>query len=264
MEPAPRGIDASVPSGARIYDFLLGGKDHFAADRQAARRLLGLVPEAALLARHNRDFLRRAVRYCAARGVGQFVDIGPGMPARDNTHEVAREILPGARVAYVDHDPIVVSHGRALLARAGGVVAVEADVRKPGEVLGNRELRELIDFGEPVAVLFVSVLHFVPEAAEVVAAFRDALAPGGLVVLSHGVRGPRTTPADAAAVKALFAGTAHPVVERSPHAVGALLDGLDPVEPGLVPVWEWHPDDDPAADIPGGSAAMLGAVARKP
>jgi SAM-dependent methyltransferase len=258
-----RGIDPTVPSTARIYDYLLGGKDNFAADRMAAERILQAMPEARLLAEHNRAFLRRSVRYCARQGISQFIDVGTGIPTQYNTHEIAQAITPGARVAYVDNDPIVTAHSRALLEREGSVVTVEADARKPADLLAHPALRELIDLSRPFAVLFVAILHFVPGAEEAVRPFHAALPPGGMFVLSHGVRGQTTGDEEAAGLRDVYAHSTSPAVDRSAGQVLELFGDLELLPPGLVPAWEWHPDDaDPRTVPPGGG--VLAGVARKP
>ena len=177
--PGGNGFDPSKPSAARVIDYLLGGKDNFAADREAAARLLEALPDAARVAKANRAFMAAAVRYVAARGVDQFVDIGAGLPTSPNVHECAREAVPGARVAYVDNDPLVVTHARALLATDDLVTAISGDVREYEAILSAPELAALIDLDKPVCVLFVSMLHFVAvsDADEAVAAFRERMAP---------------------------------------------------------------------------------------
>ncbi|MCG5211863.1 SAM-dependent methyltransferase [Streptosporangium soli] len=263
MGPAPRGIDPSIPSTARIYDHLLGGKDNFAADRTAAERILEIMPEARLLARQNRAFLHRAVRYCAEQGIDQFIDIGTGIPTQGNTHEIAQSVNAGARVAYVDNDPIVTAHSRALLEREGSVVTVEADACKPAEILGSPLLRELIDLSRPFAVLFVAILHFVPGAHEAVRPMRDALPSGGMFVLTHGVRNTRTGDDEAAELQAVYSRATSPAVDRSAAEVLALFGGLPLVEPGLVAAWDWRPDDTPSLEVPTGGGVLAG-VARRP
>ncbi len=155
------GIDTSTPNHARVYDYVLGGKDNFAVDREAAKKVLAVAPDTRRLARANRAFLVRTVRFVAESGIRQFIDLGTGIPTSPNVHQVARGVDASARVVYVDNDPIVVEHNHALLASDEGVVTIEADIRRPAEILGNPELEMLIDFDEPVAVLMVAVLHLV-------------------------------------------------------------------------------------------------------
>ena len=185
----PEGVDVTRPSIARIYDYLLFGKDNFAADRAAADELMQSRLDPRRLALANRAFLRRAVRFVARQGISQFLDLGSGLPTSPNVHECAREVVPGARVAYVDHDPIVVAHNDALLATRDGVITVRADVREPDVVLGHDALRGCLDFGRPIAVLLLSVLHFISgdeDAPGIVARFRERMAPGSYLVVSIG------------------------------------------------------------------------------
>ena len=181
------GIDASVPNVARIYDYWLGGKDNFAADREAADRQARAIPQLPWLARQNRDFLRRTVLFLAAAGITQFLDIGSGLPTNQNVHEVAQAVNPDARVVYADIDPVVVNHAQALLS-GKRVAAVRGDICRPEDILGAPEVRRLIDFGEPVAVLALAVLHVIPDEAGPAAAMarlREAMAPGSYLVISH-------------------------------------------------------------------------------
>lgn len=185
----PEGVDVTRPSIARIYDYLLFGKDNFAADRAAAEKLMQSRLDPRRLALANRAFLRRAVRFAAQQGISQFLDMGSGLPTSPSVHEVARDVTPGARVVYVDHDPIVVAHNDALLATRDGVITVRADVRDPEAVLGHPALTGCIDFGLPVAVLLLSVLHFIgpdEDAPGIVARFRERMAPGSYLLVSIG------------------------------------------------------------------------------
>jgi len=185
----PEGVDVTRPSIARIYDYLLFGKDNFAADRAAADKLMQSRLEPRRLALANRAFLRRAVRFLARQGVSQFLDLGSGLPTSPSVHAVARDVRPDARVAYVDHDPIVVAHNDALLATRDGVITVRADVREPEAVLGHDALTGCLDFGRPVAVLLLSVLHFInhdEDARGIVARFRERMVPGSYLAVSIG------------------------------------------------------------------------------
>jgi O-methyltransferase involved in polyketide biosynthesis len=234
-----RGFDAAKPNAARIYDYLLGGKEHFAADRRAAGQLLTMLPDAALAARANRAFLAAAVGHVARRGIGQYVDIGAGLPTSPNVHECARAAVADARVAYVDNDLIAVTHARALLATDERVIVVNGDARKPETILGDPELGMLIDFRAPVCVLFVSMLHFLTagEADAIVAAFRERMAPGSYLVISAG----HSDDDDAALgeqVRAVYGGTTA-LTGRTAAEIAAYFDGFDLEPPGLVPVTEW-------------------------
>ena len=185
----PQGLDVTVPNVARIYDHLLGGKDNFEADREAARRLLAAVPDAARAARANRAFLARAVQFLAREaGIRQFLDIGTGLPTRGNVHEIAQVTNPQARVLYTDIDPMVVVHASALLANSLTVAATQADLRQPDQLFTMPVTRTLIDTSQPLAVLLVAVLHFLPDNDNpwaVVDQIKDRLAPGSYVVISH-------------------------------------------------------------------------------
>ena len=241
--PALSGPDPA-PNVARVYDALIGGKDNYAADRQAARKLEAAVPGAARAARDNRAFLGRAVRFLAAdAGIRQFIDIGTGLPTRGHVHQIARAADPAARVIYADNDPIVVAHARALLADAPQVIAVEADLRFPRHLLTLPAVRNLIDFDQPVAVLLVAVLHFVSDSdgpASIVAAITDHLAPGSYVVISH-VTGDQLAADAVRQAREIYLGAFTSGVARSRDQIGRMLDGLDLVPPGLTDVAAWRP-----------------------
>ena len=182
------GFDTSRPNVARVYDYLLGGKDHFAADRQAAQRLIETLPNAAAIAKANRTFLAAAVRHAARAGIAQFLDIGAGLPTSPSVHECARAIVPGARVAYVDNDPVAVTYAQALLATGDGVIAIEGDAREPEAILAGPELAAAIDLTEPVCLALVSMLHFftADEADMIVGGFRQRMVPGSYLIISQG------------------------------------------------------------------------------
>ncbi|GAA0367310.1 SAM-dependent methyltransferase [Microbispora corallina] len=185
----PRGIDVSTPNAARIYDYMLGGKDNFAADREAAEKILTMFPESRDGVRHNRRFLGQTVRHLAGEtGIRQFLDIGAGLPTQDNVHEAARSVNPAARTVYVDNDPVVCVHGRAILAGSPGVAVLEGDLREPEKIVSEAAATGLVDWAEPVAVLLVAVLHFLPDPYEQVALLRDAMAPGSHLVITHMTR----------------------------------------------------------------------------
>lgn len=241
----PVGINVNTPNVARIYDFLLGGRNNFAADREAAEKLLAALPELRFAARANRAFLRRAVRFLAGAGIRQYLDMGTGLPAEGSVHEVARGVLPEARVVYVDNDPVVRAHARALLAGVEGVAVVQEDLRRPEDVLAHPETRRLIDFREPVAVLFLAALHFVSDEedpAGIVATVRDAVAPGSYLVISHGTA-EGYAPEGVSSGRRVYDRASAPVVPRTREQIQGLFAGLDLVEPGLVNLTEWRPDD---------------------
>jgi S-adenosyl methyltransferase len=267
-DEVPAGIDASVATPARMYDYWLGGHNNFAADRIAAQRVLEIWPEAPLVARENRSFLGRAVRFLVAEaGIRQFLDLGTGLPASGSVHEVAQAIEPESRVIYVDNDPMVLAHARSL--KTGNRAAVlRADLRDTAAILTHPDTRRLIDFAKPLAVLFVAVLHFVddPEAHQAVARFRDSAPPGSYLVLSHGTVEDEVDPDLAAASTAAYAKTASPIFTRPRAEILDFFGDWEIIEPGLVPVMQWRPDQPGAAtdDLPLPVRAVQGAVARKP
>jgi S-adenosyl methyltransferase len=240
---APSG-DAGVPSTARMYDYWLGGRDNRAVDRIAARKLMTAMPGVQAAARANRGFLVRALWFLASQGIQQYLDLGAGFPTSPNVHEVTRQVIPDARVAYVDNDPAVTAHNRALCSAIPGVIAVEGDIRQPQQLLADPELALLIDFTQPVAVLFVAVLHFIrPEEdpAAIVAAFLDRMGPGSFLVISHGAAD-EIDPKAAAWVRRAYGYASTPVVPRATAEVAAWFGGLELAEPGLVDVAHWRPE----------------------
>jgi hypothetical protein len=258
------GLDVTKPNIARMYDYFLDGKDNFAADRNAADKLIALMPQLPLVARANRAFLRRVVPVLAREyGIRQFIDIGTGLPTMGNVHEVARQAAPGTRVVYVDNDPVVCCHGRALLS-SGTTRIIEADLRRPDEIIGHPLVRELIDFTEPFALMFLSVLHFVPDEdgpLAVIARFREVMAPGSFLAISHGTV--ETGPDDprAALSAEVYSQASAPLVLRSIEAVRGLFDGFDLIEPGLVWISQWRPG--PFEEAEGVGETLRGGVARK-
>jgi SAM-dependent methyltransferase len=258
----PPGIDVDTPSAARIYDYALGGAHNFAADRAAAAALFRALPEgdAWMVARANRAFLQRAVRYCCAQGIRQFLDLGSGIPTVGNVHEIAQQVDPACRVVYVDNDPVSVATTRHLLDGVPNTAIVDADIREPRAVLGAEETR-LLDFGQPLAVMMVAVLHYVShedDAQRIVMEYRSVLAPGSFLVVSHTTDDPR--PEVAAAIKKIFDETATPITHRDRDEVTGFFDGLELVEPGVVWTPEWRPDDEsgPGYEYPERSATFAG------
>ena len=246
----PPEIDQTKPHPARMYDYMLGGKNHFEADRAAAEVVMKAAPAARAMVRENRAFLGRAVRHLAEAGIDQFLDIGTGLPGDGNTGEVARAIRPDSRVVYVDYDPIVAVHSRALLAGDESRTAVVlADVREPKAILEHPRVQELLDFDRPVAVLMVALLHFVghdEDAAGIVATFRDALAPGSALVISHGTDGGQ--PEVSAAARKGWANAKSQVVVRDRAEITALFGDFELVEPGVVQLPLWRPDGEVRED----------------
>ena len=237
------GADITRPSIARVYDYLLGDKDNFAADRAVAEKLIASNLEPQRLALVTRDFLVRAVRFADERGLAQFLDLGSGLPTAPSVHEVAREAVPGARVVYVDNDPVVVAHNRALLATGDGLGTIQADVRDPGSVLDSEVTRECLDFDQPIALLLTSVLHFIGDADDpegMVGRYRDALAPGSLLVLSTGTSD-GADPAVVSGTQEAYQNYATAFRLRSRAEIQRFFDGFDLVEPGLVAMQDWRP-----------------------
>lgn len=238
-------IPTDVPTSARAYGWMLGGKDNFEIDRQFLIDLLPTFPECVDIARANRQFLYRAVRYLAEDvGIRQFIDMGCGLPTDNNVHQVAQEFAPDARVVYVDIDPIVLVHGRALLAADAATTVITADMRDQQAILADPELVRLIDFSQPLAVLFLSVVHHLGDADNPRGALRtiiDQAVPGSYLALSQVVA---DDPARGAEMTARISGSGIPWQTRSPAHLDVFVDGLEPVEPGLVNVEDWRPDPD--------------------
>jgi len=246
---APSGLDLTRPSPARVYDYYLGGFHNFAVDREMAERALRMWPELPAIMRANRAFLRRAVSYLAAQGVRQFLDLGSGIPTVDNVHTVAQEAAPGSRVVYVDIDPVAVAHSRAILDGDPQTAVVLGDARRPDDILSDPALTGLLDLEQPVAVLMVALLHFVADEddpAGMIARYRDALAPGSHLVVSHASQdGERERGRDH---QGLYQRSGTPMTMRSREEVARFFDGFELVEPGLVYLMEWRPDGQVPAD----------------
>jgi hypothetical protein len=258
-----RFFDTGVAHMARVYDYWLGGKDNYAADRRAAEQVMEVNPDMVHRVRSNRAFLARAVRFLAQEaGIRQFLDIGTGIPAASNTHEVAQAIVPQARVVYVDNDPIVLAHAHALLVSKpqGSTAYIEADLRDPEKILAVAG--ETLDFSQPVAVMLIAILHLIEDSddpAGLVTTLMDAVPPGSYLAISH----PSSDMEDSsqAVAKRLNATVAERITFRDRAAVTHLFDGLELVDPGVVKVSAWRPDSDLVARAPG---SVWGAVGRKP
>ena len=273
MTPAqgPPDMDRDRPTPARIYDYLLGGENNFPADRQASEQILSVVPEVKDAAWSNRGFHQRAAVWIASHGVRQFIDIGSGLPTVGNTHEVVRRVSPDTRVVYVDNDPMVRLHSEALLAGHTGICVIRADLRDPDTLLGNDDLRTLIDFGEPTGLLMTGVMMFVADGSNpwsLVARYLAGLAPGSYLSLSH-LTGDHKPPQAAAGFQAVFDTATEHLYLRSRAGVERFFDGLERVppyagaEPGLSYAGVWGAEDPVVADTDGSRWLYCG-VARRP
>jgi O-methyltransferase involved in polyketide biosynthesis len=235
-ENAPAGIDVTRPSVARVYDYWLGGKDNFAADREMGQRMAEVNPALPQLVRHNREFICAAAARAAAAGVSQFLDLGSGLPAHPAVHEAVREVIPDARVCYVDIDPVAVRHGQALLAHGAGIAAVQADLTQPETVLADPEVRAVIDMSQPVAVILAAVLHFLPadSAAAVCARYMSRACRGSWLIVSCGHY------ADQELAGRLQQTATHTRFWNHDAAdLASMLAGLEPVAPGVCEVHRW-------------------------
>jgi SAM-dependent methyltransferase len=254
--------EADGPNIARVYDYLLGGSHNFDADKVAAAEFIARWPDARQTMAANRAFLGRAVRYLAGHaGIRQFLDVGSGIPTMDNVHAIAQQAAPDARVVYADVDEVAVLHSRAILAGNDHATAIQADLRRPQAILDHPGLHRLLDLSQPAALLLVAILHFLPDSqddpAALVAQLRDALAPGSYVVISHGTTDGQ--PAHVAEAVEHYAQTTADFQPRSHAEVLRFFDGLDLIEPGLVHVPRWRPDDPRDADHAERIAAYGGA-----
>jgi hypothetical protein len=247
---APPGVDTRRANVARVYDYWLGGDHNFLADQDLGRAMAAIEPNVRAITQANRAFLGRAVRFLAASGIRQFLDIGSGIPTQANVHEVAQQAAPGSRVAYVDIDPVAIAHSKAILTGHEDAAISEGDLREPGKILASDSVRNLIDFTQPAGLLLVAVLHFIADADDpwhIVGTLRDALAPGSYLVLSHGTD--ENDLVRARAAEKLYNRSASTQAHaRSREQILRLFNGFHLVEPGLVYVPEWRPDSP--ADVP--------------
>ncbi|GAB3450140.1 SAM-dependent methyltransferase [Streptomonospora sediminis] len=246
--PPPPPFTTNQPTPARVYDALLGGKDNYAADREAADRSRAREPNAELVVRANRDFLRRTVTYLVRdAGIRQIIDLGSGLPEENNVHQVAHATAPQTRVVYVDNDPIVLAHGRAHLADNPNTTVVSADLRDPDAVMGALETRSLIDPARPWALLAIAVFHFVPEdPGGIVAAYRGHMPPGSHLALSH-LSQDATTPGIADAITRIYQDATAPMVLRTRDQIAQIFAGMTMVPPGLPLIQQWRPTIEPEA-----------------
>ncbi len=256
------GLDPSVANVARVYDYVLGGKDNFSVDRQLGSQLLTAFPEAGWIARQNRAFAGRAVRYCAEHGVGQFLDVGSGLPTMDNVHEVARRVISDAAVVYVDNDKVAHSHAEALLTTNDGVAAITGDVREPGRILADVQAGGLLDLTRPFVVLLTAILHFITDferPAELIATFRDAMPSGSYLVLSHATHD--FQPEESARATRMYSRASSPLVTRSRLDIAAMFSGFQLVKPGLVRTSRWQPPEQVTVTE---ASDLFAGVGRKP
>ncbi|MBT8225911.1 MAG: hypothetical protein HKP61_02885 [Dactylosporangium sp.] len=260
----PGGLGLDRPGAARVYDFLLGGANNVDADRRAGQAIMEAAPEAAATARANRAFLQRLVRHAIAMGIGQFLDLGSGLPTVGNVHATAHQTHPATRVVYVDHDPVTVAHARHLVADVPQVGVVHADLRTPRTVLDDPTTRALLDPTRPIMVLMVSVAHFIDtDPAVLMGGYRAVMAPGSLLGASHATT-PDHTPTQRAAagrVEEIYARSPTPIHLRDQETILGLFDGFDLLEPGLVAIDQWRPTD---MSHPTQAAGMLGGLGRLP
>jgi len=258
------GFDVTVPNPARMWNYWLGGTDNYAADRAAADQITKALPTMPLVARGARRFLADVVHQLVTlHGVRQFVDIGSGLPAANNTHEVAQRVAPGTRVVYVDHDPVVINHGKALLAsRDGTTDIIQADLRDVATI--TERAGQTLDFSQPIAILLIAVLHFIPDADDpygIVARLMALLPPGSYLVVGHGASD--IEPAAAAELSRRYNELSPVKIRLRAHAeIAAFFDGLDPVGRGLVPLSQWWDDGPASGDTATGLVGHVG-IARK-
>jgi hypothetical protein len=254
-----------IPSAARIYDYLLGGKDHYPADRAVAESMIAQLPNVRLAVKWNRAFLRRVVRYLINEaGIRQIIDIGAGLPSAGNTHEIARQASPAAKVVYVDHDPVVLAHARSMLHGVPNTAIIRQDLLAPDEILADPVLRGLIDFDQPVAFLFLSILHFVSDEADpagLIGRLLDPFPAGSHVAISHATS---DTVPEVNDVERVFDEATEQAHVRSRAAIGKLVTGMEMIHPGLAWPPGWRPD--PGDEVPDNAAESYYCVivARKP
>ncbi len=267
QSPAPdarrrQDLDTGVPHTARVWNYMLGGKDNYRADREAGDRVMEANPDVPLLARASRAFLVRAVGHLAGEaGVRQFLDIGTGLPTFNNTHEVAQRIAPDARIVYVDNDPLVLVHAEALLTSTapGATHYIEADLHDPDAILN--EAATVLDFDQPIAIMLIAILHHIEgtdAAQRIVRRLMDAVPSGSYLAMAHAVH---SESMDEGARRWNLVGKP-PLVPRSPEEIAGFFEGLDLIDPGLVPTTRWRPDPLDVATVQ--DVDQYAAIARKP
>jgi hypothetical protein len=267
----PEGVDIDVPNSARMYDYMLGGSHNFAVDREYAQRIEEAAPGATAIVYANRAFVGRSVRWLVNAGIRQFLDIGSGIPTLGNVHDTAQAIAPETRVMYVDIDPVAVAHSNAILADNPLADALQADLRQPQGILRHEAVTGLLDFTQPIAVLFNSMLHFIQsddEFTHILAQVRKVLAGGSFLTITHGTRLQDWTKAQEDVTELLESTPTHGMRLRTREQLLAALPGIELVAPGVVPVTEWRPDGTDATE-PGDTSdaarpGMLALVGRQP
>jgi hypothetical protein len=255
------------PNVARMWDYFLGGGHNFAIDRQAAEEAIRLYPDLPLVAQVTRGFLGRVVRFLLDHGIDQFLDVGAGIPTANSVHEIAQRSTPGARVAYVDMDPVAVAHSQAILRGSANTVAVRADARRPEDIIGHPAVREVLDWTRPLGLLAIAMFHFVPddlEAQRIIHVLRDALPSGSYMALTHATAD-RVDAPNVERVEQLYASTSVPFHFRTHSEIVQLFDGFELIDPGVVYVPSWRPEteDDLLLEEPDRTSAYAG-VGRKP
>ncbi|MCT9935343.1 SAM-dependent methyltransferase [Planotetraspora sp. A-T 1434] len=257
-------IDTTRPSIARAYDVVLNGKDNFEVDRAFVAEIVKVVPEIYDVATYNRRMLGRGVRFLSGQGITQFIDLGSGLPTVENTHQVAQRANPESRVVYVDNDPMVLAHGRALLADNAGTAVVTSDLRDPKVILADPAVKRLIELDQPVAVLLVGILHHLHDDEDprgIVEAYMSAVPSGSYLFITHFCASSQEA-RDAEQKYLALLGTGR---FRTPEEITALFDGFELLEPGVVPLPLWRPDEPvPAEQLTVGQRLMYGGIARKP
>jgi hypothetical protein len=260
-------FDPTTPNIARMYDYILGGKDNLAVDREAVDRIVAHMPEVVQLTREYHAFVRRAARYLAVAGLRQFLVLGTHLPAQGNVHDVVREVSPDAKVVYADPDPVVATHARALVEEPGRVAFAQVDLLSPADLLATPEVRNLLDLAQPVGLLVGSILHYFQDADDpqgAVKILRDALVPGSYMVLAHGVETLGNEEAEQGVKKVFSETSAGGTKGRTPEEIRALFGDFELVEPGLVQVAEWRPEHEPLVGETPPPAYLLAGVGRKP
>ncbi|WP_405179950.1 SAM-dependent methyltransferase [Nocardia sp. NBC_01377] len=261
---APEGIDLDRPSASRVYDYFIGGLHNFEIDRVLAEQIAAFSPSIAETMRANRELLRRCVRFLAESGIDQFLDIGSGIPTVGNVHEVAHAVNPSARVVYVDIDPVAVAHSSAILDGDPNAAVIHADAAQPAKILADPQVRALIDFEKPVAVLLLGVLHFLADDADpagCVATLREAVAPGSYLAITHATLDGQ--PAEVLEAQKLSGRTSTEIILRTHEQISTYFDGWTLLEPGVVHLPLWRPEDPADVGENPWESGAFGGLARK-